>query len=503
MGNAFQTANNLPNVIYMLIAGGVLNSVLVPQIVKAMRLPDGGREYTDRIITLSTAGMLVVTVACTAAAAGWFVHLYAGSSARRDRAGRLLRGADDAADLLLRPVRGARPGAERAQPVRRLRLGAGRGQRPVDHRAAGVHALYDGHVRPGEWTRRWSGCSRGRPRSAWSPKPSCSSSPCGGAGSGWQPRFGIRGVGLRTTSKVAVWAFVSLVASQLVYLLVSNIIWHASKQATPNEFIAGISVYTTAFFVFMVPHAFVTLSVITALYPRMSSAVHDGDQERPRHEYRRGLAMPTVLTIPATFALAVFAVPIVALLFASQNPQEIPATALVLAVMAPGIVPFGIDVLNQRFFYAHDDGRMVFYEQPCRCRPPASPSRRCGSGRSSPSRSVAGLVISNILSAAFGMWFVRRRTGRIGFTAVLSSWARLVVSSVVASGLAFLATVPLRDPLPSRLVALAELAVGGLVFAVVYVGLALLMRVPEIGEMLAPVVRRLPGGRPRGRHARG
>ena len=37
--------------------------------------------------------------------------------------------------------------------------------------------------------------------------------------------------------------------------------------------------------------------------------------------------------------------------------------ALVLAVMAPGIVPFGIDVLNQRFFYAHDDGRMVFYEQ--------------------------------------------------------------------------------------------------------------------------------------------
>ena len=85
VGNAFQTANNLPNVIYMLIAGGVLNSVLVPQIVKAMRLPDGGREYTDRIITLSTAGMLVVTALCTAAA-GWFVFLYAGNLAPDDRA---------------------------------------------------------------------------------------------------------------------------------------------------------------------------------------------------------------------------------------------------------------------------------------------------------------------------------------------------------------------------------------------------------------------------------
>ena len=91
VGNAFQTANNLPNVIYMLIAGGVLNSVLVPQIVKAMRLPDGGREYTDRIITLSTAGMLVVTAACTAAA-GWFVFLYAGNLALNRQVGAMFLG---------------------------------------------------------------------------------------------------------------------------------------------------------------------------------------------------------------------------------------------------------------------------------------------------------------------------------------------------------------------------------------------------------------------------
>ena len=63
------------------------------------------------------------------------------------------------------------------------------------------------------------------------------------------------------------------------------------------------------------------------------------------------------------FALVVFALPVVTLLFSSRDPREIPAMALVLAVMAPGIVPFGIDVLNQRFFYAQDDGRMVFFEQ--------------------------------------------------------------------------------------------------------------------------------------------
>ena len=46
--NAFSVANKLPNIIYMLVAGGVLNAVLVPQIVRAMRREDGGKDYVDR-----------------------------------------------------------------------------------------------------------------------------------------------------------------------------------------------------------------------------------------------------------------------------------------------------------------------------------------------------------------------------------------------------------------------------------------------------------------------
>src|SRR5688572_18494806 len=39
--DAFTTANNLPNQFYLLIAGGTLNAVLVPQIVRAKLRPDG------------------------------------------------------------------------------------------------------------------------------------------------------------------------------------------------------------------------------------------------------------------------------------------------------------------------------------------------------------------------------------------------------------------------------------------------------------------------------
>jgi putative peptidoglycan lipid II flippase len=504
VGNAFQTANNLPNVIYMLIAGGVLNSVLVPQIVKAMRLPDGGREYTDRIITLSTAGMFVVTAVCTAGA-GWFIWLYAGDLPP-DRAAL----ATFFAVLTMPQIFFYGLYALLGQVLNARSQFAAFAWAPAVANVFAIAgllafmALYDGHASPGEWTAGMVWLFAGSATLSIIAQALVLVVALWRTGFRWQPRFGIRGVGLRTTSKVAGWAFIALLVSQVSYLVASQVIWHATKQPS-TDFVAGISVYASAFFIFMVPHGFVTLSIITAIYPRMSRSVQDADQDLLRTEYRRGLVMPTVLTIPATFALIVFALPVVTLLFSSRDPREIPATALVLAVMAPGIVPFGIDVLNQRFFYAHDDGRMVFYEQVVLSVVASGIALMALAAR--PEITVAvvsvGLVLSNVCSAVFGMWFVRRRVGSFGFREVAFSWARMVAAALVGAAAAYLATTPLRDGPTGRVWAFAELAVGGVVFGVVYVALTLLMRVPEVGDLLAPVVRRLPGGRPRGRHARG
>src|SRR3712207_430427 len=54
----FTIANTVPNSMYILLAGGVLNTVLVPQIVRAIKSdPDGGESYTNRVMT---AGLLVL-----------------------------------------------------------------------------------------------------------------------------------------------------------------------------------------------------------------------------------------------------------------------------------------------------------------------------------------------------------------------------------------------------------------------------------------------------------
>jgi len=66
--DAWNAANTLPNIFHLLIAGGVLNAVIVPQITRAMRDPDGGRTYINRLLTLSGVALAVVTLVLTLAA---------------------------------------------------------------------------------------------------------------------------------------------------------------------------------------------------------------------------------------------------------------------------------------------------------------------------------------------------------------------------------------------------------------------------------------------------
>ena len=84
VGNAFDTANQLPNVLFIIIAGGVLNAVLVPQMARSLKHDDGGQGYTDRLLTLALTILLIVTIVFTIAsplASGSSVVSWALSSA--------------------------------------------------------------------------------------------------------------------------------------------------------------------------------------------------------------------------------------------------------------------------------------------------------------------------------------------------------------------------------------------------------------------------------------
>ena len=65
----FNIANTIPNMLYILLAGGVFNAVLVPQLVRAMKNDaDGGEAYTNRVVTLAALFLGAVTVLLVVAA---------------------------------------------------------------------------------------------------------------------------------------------------------------------------------------------------------------------------------------------------------------------------------------------------------------------------------------------------------------------------------------------------------------------------------------------------
>lgn len=504
--NAFTTANTLPNIVYMLVAGGVLNSVLVPQLVKAMASPDGGREYTDRLVTLAVSGFVVVTVASTAAA-GLLVRAYT------DRlSGTALDLAVFFAVVTIPQLFFYAMYALLGQVLNARGRFAAFGWAPAIANVVaivGVLAfmrLFDGHRSPGEWTREMVWWFAGSATLSIVAQAVVLLWPLWRSGFRWRPRFGFRGVGLRSTSQVAGWAFGALLVSQVGYLVASRVMWLASGgDATPQAgapFVAGVAVWANALFVFMVPHSFVALSIVTAMYPRIASAAHAGDHRALRRDYRRGLLVPAALTIPASAALVAFALPLTSLLYSSRNPAEVPATATVLAIMAPGVLAFGVDVLNQRFLYALEAGRVAFAEQ-CVLTGVAIAATLASlafpAEWTTPIIAV-GLVLSNVAAAAYGMLALRRRIGRFGIRRVLRTWLRISLASAGAAYLAWGIVLVLTRVLPpSRWADLLTLATAGVFFGTLYLVLARAFRVREIAVLAAPLVNRLDRRSP-GRH---
>jgi putative peptidoglycan lipid II flippase len=74
--NTFTIANQLPNNIYAIVAGGLLTAVLVPQIVRARVDKDGGETFINRVVTLGTIAFLAIALIATLCAP-LLVHLYA------------------------------------------------------------------------------------------------------------------------------------------------------------------------------------------------------------------------------------------------------------------------------------------------------------------------------------------------------------------------------------------------------------------------------------------
>ena len=61
LGDTYNVANTMPNILYNLLVGGALTAVFVPQIVRSLRDSDGGSGFISRLFTLTITFLFLLT----------------------------------------------------------------------------------------------------------------------------------------------------------------------------------------------------------------------------------------------------------------------------------------------------------------------------------------------------------------------------------------------------------------------------------------------------------
>ena len=364
--DAFNTANNLPTYLYNMMIGGILNAILVPQIVQALRRRNG-EEVVNRLLTAAATLMLVVTCIATAAApliftlnanslaqgqwrtlsfafAFWFMPqvffyglyalwgqvLNARSSFGPYMWSPVLNNIISIASILLYlHLYGRYTTGQRAEvwDWRRITL---IGATTTLGIAVQALILYIPLVR-----------------------------------SGFRPRiiFGVRGLGLGKTVKVALWALAGVGVASLSNWITSNLGSYAVTASEQPEYanviVPSTTMWLNAYLVYMLPQSLVVTSIITALFTRMSEKAAAGDAAGVREDLSLGLRSAGVFTVLATAGICVLAVPALQLFTPSITLPEAQASAPMLIALALGIVPQGIWFGTQRVMLAYSDTKRL------------------------------------------------------------------------------------------------------------------------------------------------
>lgn len=497
--NAFALANQLPNNVYAIVAGGVLSAVLVPQIVRASVHADGGQQFINRLVTIGIVVFLGAAVLATLAAP-FLVRLY---TAPADGAGE--RGfTPDEISLAVAFAYWCLPQVLFyalftlfGEVLNARRVFGPFTWAPAVNNIVAIGGMitfgvmFDANVADA---------------TAWSP---AMIAVLGGsatlgvatqafvlvlfwrrAGLRYRPDFRWRGAGLGATGRAAGWVFAMIIVMQIGGIVQTRV---ASIAATDDS--ASLMVMRTAWLLFMLPHSIVVVSLVTAYLTRMSTHARDGDRASVRVDATEAIRLTGLFMILATIGLIAVAVPFGRIFDAAAVDQ----IAVVLIAFVVGLVPFSVYFVIMRVFYALDETRTAFWVQVaytavfivgallCTLLPTAwiAPGiALVTSGASFFQMIVGGMALRRLLGSLDAPLIARRMAqfALAGVTALavglLISWS---LGSFSESGFA-------RDSVAGAAVSIALI---GLPMIAVYGGALLAMRVPEATGALALVRSRL------------
>jgi putative peptidoglycan lipid II flippase len=510
MGDSYNAANTLPTLLYILIGGGALNAVFVPQLVRAMKQDeDGGTAYANRLLTLVMAGLTGVTFLAVLGAP-LLVQLIS-HSLMRDQAS-----ADTTVALAryclptiffmgIHVVMGqilnarGRFGAMMWTPVLNnivviFTFGTylwvfGTFQRtevtPATISPEGIRLLGLGTL-------------IGLAVQALAMIPYLRA-----ADFHFRPRFDWRGHGLGKAARLAKWTFLFVLANQAGFLVVTQLATAAGAAAEKTGHLGvGLAAYSNALLIWQLPMAVITVSVMSAVLPRLSRSAADGDAGAVRDDLSYGLRTSAVAIVPGAFLFLALGPVIGSAIYGLGNGGAVAhsttAVGYMLSAFALGLIPYSVQYVLLRGFYAYEDTRTPFSNTLWVALCQAATAVLCWFVL--PAQwAVTGMALGYGLSYAVGVAValpkLKAKIGGLDTGRISKTYIRLAIASLPAAALGLAASLLLNDPLTGLLgdwagSVLTVLLAGGLQLTVFGV-IARRMRIEELNAMIGMVRSRL------------
>jgi putative peptidoglycan lipid II flippase len=502
LADAYNIANTIPNILYDLLLGGVLTSVVVPLLVRAKKNdPDGGHAYEQRFFTVSVLGLAALTVTAVLLAP-LLISAYAAGYTDDQRAlavafarfflpqiffygvgafaGALLNTRDRFAAPMWAPV---------LNNLVMIAVGFAFILIASDN-------VTPENITTGELQLLGIGTTAGIVLQTLALWPSLRA-----AGFRWRPRFDFRWAELSEVGRMGVWSLVYVIATQISFLVITNLTSDVGARAKQEGITAGVGFtpFNYAYLLFQLPYAIVAVSVITALLPRMSAHAAEHRHDLVRDDCSTGLRLSSAVIMPAAALLLALAPEVAVVIFAHHNATVADALVIaqVLQAFALALVPFSAYQLLLRVFYAMSDTRT-----------PALISMVTVSVNIAvavlmftvlPTRYVVvgialALGVANAVGAVICWLVLRARLGRLDGRRIVGAYVRLAVASVPAFVFAYgthLLSVRLfAYGTLSGLVTLTAGTIGG---GLLFVVAARMLKIAEVDAMYRTVMSRMPG----------
>ncbi|MFJ3193671.1 murein biosynthesis integral membrane protein MurJ [Streptomyces griseoviridis] len=501
LGDTFQVAYQLPTMIYILTVGGGLNSVFVPQLVRAMKDDeDGGEAYANRLLTLVMVALGALT-ALAMFAAPLLVRMLSVPVADDPAANHVAVTFTRyflpsiffmGVHVVMGQILNARGkfGAMMWTPVlNNIVIIVTLGTFIWVYGSAGSSGMTVGSIPPEGQRLLGVGVLLGLVVQALAMIPYLRET-----GFRMRLRFDWKGHGLGKAAMLAKWTVLFVLANQAGAMVVTQLSTAAGKDSPVEG--TGFAAYANAQLIWGLPQAIITVSLMAALLPRISRSAAENDGGAVRDDISQGLRTTAVAIVPIAFGFLSLGIPMCTLIFGSSGTREATNMGFMLMAFALGLIPYSVQYVVLRAFYAYEDTRTPFYNTVIVAAVNATASVACFFVL--PARwAVVGMAASYGLAYAIGVGIAwsrlrKRLQGDLDGARVLRTYARLCIASVPAALLSGAACYGIGHTLGQGVLgSFAALLAGGAVLLVVFYVAARRMRIEELNSLVGMVRGRL------------